>query len=47
MSQETQRHEIARKRVVYQMPGMDGVTIQKKFSSRVTQNCYQVLTKDR
>ncbi len=29
MSQETQRHEITKKRVVYQMPGMDAVTIRR------------------
>jgi hypothetical protein len=36
MGQETERHEITKKRVVYQMPGMDAVTIRRDVEYRVT-----------
>jgi hypothetical protein len=36
MSRETQRHEITKKRVVYQMTGMDAVTIRRGVEYRVT-----------
>src|SRR5215475_6428149 len=36
MSQKTQRHEITIKRVVYQIPGMDAVTIRRDVEYRVT-----------
>jgi len=36
MSQETQRHEITKKRVVYQIPGMNAVTIRQDVDYRVT-----------
>lgn len=36
MSQETERHEITKKRVVYQMPGMEGVTIRRDVEYRVS-----------
>ena len=36
MNQETQRHEITNKRVVYQIPGMDAVTIRRDVEYRVT-----------
>jgi len=36
MSQETQRHEITKKRVVYQLPGMDAVTIRRDVEYRST-----------
>src|SRR5262245_2546992 len=37
MSQETQRHEITKKRVVYQIPDMDTATIQRDVEYRVTE----------
>src|SRR5499427_5354336 len=36
MSQETQRHDIAKKRVVYQMPAEHAVTIRRDVEYRVT-----------
>ena len=36
MSQETERHEITKKRVVYQIPGMDRVTIRRDVEYRVS-----------
>lgn len=36
MSQETQRHDITKKRVVYQIHGMDAVTIRRDVEYRVT-----------
>ena len=36
MSQETERHEITKKRVVYRMPGEDGVTIRRDIEYRAT-----------
>jgi hypothetical protein len=36
MSQETQRHEITKKRVVYQMPAEQAVTIRRDVEYRVT-----------
>jgi hypothetical protein len=36
MSQETQRHEITKKKVVYQAPGVDAVTIRRGVEYRVT-----------
>jgi hypothetical protein len=36
MSQETQRHEITKKKVVYQMPGADAVTIRRDIEYQVT-----------
>ncbi|MEW6735861.1 MAG: alpha/beta hydrolase [Acidobacteriota bacterium] len=36
MSQETQRHEITKKRVVYQIDGMDMVTIRQDVEYQVT-----------
>ena len=36
MSQERQRHDITKKRVVYQMPGTDAVTIRRDVEYRVT-----------
>jgi hypothetical protein len=36
MSQETQRHEITKKRVVYQMPAEHAVTIRRDVEYRVT-----------
>jgi hypothetical protein len=36
MIQETQRHEITKKRVVYKMPGMDAVTIRRDGEDRLT-----------
>src|SRR6185503_21237818 len=36
MSQETQRHDITKKRVVYEMPGLDAVTIRRDVEYRVT-----------
>ncbi|MCI0387802.1 MAG: alpha/beta hydrolase [Acidobacteria bacterium] len=36
MNQETQRHEITNKRVVYQIQGMDAVTIRRDGEYRVT-----------
>jgi hypothetical protein len=36
MSQETQRHENTKKRVVYQLPGVDAVTIRRNIEYRTT-----------
>jgi dienelactone hydrolase len=36
MSQETQRHDIAKKRVVYQMPAEHAVTIRRDVEYRIT-----------
>jgi len=36
MSQETQRHDIAKKRVVYQMPAEHAVTIRRDIEYRIT-----------
>jgi hypothetical protein len=36
MSQETQRHEITKKRVVYQLPAANAVTIRRDVEYRVT-----------
>jgi acetyl esterase/lipase len=36
MSQETQRHDMTKKKVVYQMPGTDAVTIRRDVEYRVT-----------
>jgi|GEM_PF-3393256 len=36
MSRETQRHEITKKRVLYQLPGMDHVTIRRDVEYLVT-----------
>ena len=36
MSQEPERHEITKKRVVYEIPGMDAVTIRRDVEYRVT-----------
>lgn len=36
MSEKTQRQEITKKKVVYQMPGMDAVTIRRDVEYRVT-----------
>jgi hypothetical protein len=44
MSQETQRHDITKKRVVYQMPGVEAVTIRRDVEYRVTDA--DVLTMD-
>lgn len=44
MSQETQRHEITKKSVLYQIPGMDAVTIRRDVEYRVTDE--SVLTMD-
>ena len=37
MSQEAQRHEITKKRVVYEIPGMDAVRIRRDVEYRVTE----------
>ena len=44
MSQETQRHEITKKRVLYQIPDMDAVTIRRDVEYQVTDE--SVLTMD-
>lgn len=44
MSQETQRHEITKKRVLYQIPGMDAVTVRRDVEYQVTDE--NVLTMD-
>jgi hypothetical protein len=36
LSQQTQRHDITKKRVVYQVPGVDAVTIRRDAEYRVT-----------
>lgn len=36
MSHETQRHEITKKRVLYQIPGMEAVTIRRDVEYLVT-----------
>ena len=36
VSQETQRHEITKKRVVYQIPGMDAVPVRRDLEYQVT-----------
>ncbi|HJQ71200.1 MAG TPA: alpha/beta hydrolase [Blastocatellia bacterium] len=36
MSQQTERHQITKMRVVYRMPGMDGVTIRRDVEYRAT-----------
>jgi hypothetical protein len=36
MSQQVERHEVTRKRVVYQMPGVDAVTIRRDVEYRAT-----------
>ncbi|HKQ75205.1 MAG TPA: alpha/beta hydrolase [Blastocatellia bacterium] len=37
MNQETQRHEITKKKLVYQIPGMDAVTIRRDAEYRATE----------
>jgi len=37
MSQETQRHEITRKTVVYRMPGVEAVTVRRGMTYRATE----------
>ena len=44
MSQETQRHEITKKRVLYQIPDMDAVTIRRDVEYQLTDE--SVLTMD-
>ena len=36
MSQQTERHDITKKRVVYQVPGVEAVTIRRDVEYRVT-----------
>jgi hypothetical protein len=44
MSQDTPRHEITKKRVVYQIPGMEGVTVRRDVAYRQVDG--DVLTMD-
>ena len=37
MSQETQRHEVTRKAVVYRTPGVEAVTVRRDMTYRVTE----------